>query len=61
MLPIDSGDLRGIICGSFLKSVYEKSTRLGASFSEKLNNINPPCSSKRRGERIQHDTTDFNY
>ena len=30
MLPIDFGDLRGIICGSFLKSVYEKSIRLGA-------------------------------
>ena len=30
MLPIDSVDLLGIVYGSFLKGVYEKSTRLGA-------------------------------
>ena len=32
MLPIDSGDLRGIKRGSFRKSVYEKSTQPGAFF-----------------------------
>ena len=36
MLPIDSGDLRGIKRGSFLKSVYEKSTQPGAKFILKL-------------------------
>ena len=36
MLPIDSGDLRGIMRGSFHKSVYEKSTQPGAKFILKL-------------------------
>ena len=36
MLPIDSGDLRGIKRGSFRKSVYEKSTQPGAKFILKL-------------------------
>ena len=36
MLSIDSGGWRGIICGSFLKSVYEKSTQPGAKFILKL-------------------------
>ena len=36
MLPIDSGDLRGIKRGSFHKSVYEKSTQPGAKFILKL-------------------------
>ena len=36
MLPIDSGDLRGIMRGSFHKSVYEKSTHPGAKFILKL-------------------------
>ena len=36
MLPIDSGDLRGIMRSSFHKSVYEKSTRPGAKFILKL-------------------------
>ena len=36
MLPIDSGGRRGIMRGSFLKSVYEKSTQPGAKFILKL-------------------------
>ena len=36
MLPIDSGNLRGIMRDSFLKSVYEKSTQPGAKFILKL-------------------------
>ena len=36
MLPIDFGDLRGIMRGSFHKSVYEKSTQPGAKFILKL-------------------------
>ena len=36
MLSIDSGGWRGIICGSFLKGVYEKSTKPGAKFILKL-------------------------
>ena len=36
MLSIDSGGWRGIMRGSFLKSVYEKSTQPGAKFILKL-------------------------
>ena len=36
MRPRDSGGRRGIMRGSFLKSVYEKSTQPGAKFILKL-------------------------